>query len=120
MEENKELREHIKSIGEWATQDSNRTAFVVCGELTEGGVKTANAPVGRADRIAGAVFGTAMEDESFKQVVKLATKMMENPLIAALLCREVSKIEASCENKTDFSDALVGLLDAIKDKIKHD
>lgn len=123
MEENKELQEHIKAIGEWATQDSNRTAFVVCGEFVDDGVKTANALFGRNDRIARAVFGTAMKDESFKRVIELAAKVMENPLLATLLAMEASKDEsAESESKSDknVADAFKALLGAIADKIRKD
>lgn len=120
MEENKQLQEHIKAIGEWASEDKKRVAFVVCGEMTDDGVKTANSLVGRTDKIARALFGNAMNNSGFKQVITLAAGMAENPLVAAILCSEASKDEESVESKPDFADALIGLLDALKNKIKND
>lgn len=123
MKENKELNEHIKSIGKWASQDSKRVALVVCGEITEDGVETSNSLVGRSDRIARALFGTAMEDKDFKQVIGLAAKMIENPLLATLLAMKASKDESpENDNKSgkNVADALKDLLGAIADKIRKD
>lgn len=117
MEQNKELNAHVKAIGEWASEDSNRVAFVVCGELTEDGVETSNALVGRSDKIATALFGNAMEDESEKQVLMLAAKMVENPLFATILCMEASKDEQP-ESKSGLADSLKDLFGATADKLR--
>lgn len=95
--------------------------FVVCGEITEDGVETSNALVGRSDRIARALFGNAMKDKDFKQVIRLAAKMIENPLLATLLAMEASKDESpESDSKSDknVADALKDLLGAIADKIR--
>ena len=121
MEDNKELNEHIKPIGEWASKDSKRVAFVVCGEITEDGIETTNSLVGRSDRIARALFGNAMEDENYKQIIRLAAKMIENPLFATLLAMKAPKDEsAESESKSDknVADAFKDLLGAIADKIR--
>lgn len=110
MKENKELNERIYAIGKWAAKNPKRVAFVVCGEITDNGVETSNSLVGRSGRIARALFGNAMEDKSFKTVIELA----------ALLCRETSADDKTGDGKSDFLDELIGLLDAIKDKIKND
>lgn len=119
MEQNKELDAHIKALGKWAAEDSKRVALVVCGEQTENGVKTANSLVGRSDKIAGALFGNAMKDESFKSVVMLAAKMVENPLLATILCMEALKDEQS-ESKSGLTDSLKDFLDALADKLRKD
>lgn len=69
MKENKELNAHVKAIGEWAAESKKRVAFVVCGEITEDGIGTTNALVGRNDRIARALFGNAKENDGFKHVL---------------------------------------------------
>lgn len=123
MEKNKELQEHIKTIGEWASQDGKRVAFVVCGEITEDGVETSNALVGRTDRIASALFGSAMENEAFKLIIGLAAKTIENPLLATLLAMKASKDESpESESRSDkgVADAFKDLLGAIADKIRKD
>lgn len=117
MEQNKELDAHIKAIGEWANENPNRVAFVVCGETNEEGVRTSNGLVGRTDRIARALFGNAMGDKSFKTVIELATKMIENPLFATLLSMEAEK-DKQPENKGGLSDSLKSLLDVIVNKLR--
>lgn len=119
MEQNKELNAHIKAIGEWASKNPKRVAFVVCGEINEEGVRTTNGLIGRSDRIARALFGNAMEDKSFKMVIELAAKMIENPLFAAILSEEESKNESS-DNKSGPTDALKDLLGAIAEKLRKD
>lgn len=119
MKENKEINEHIEAIGKWAAENPKRVAFVVCGEITDDGVETSNSLVGRTDRIARAIFGNAMKEESFKQITILAAKMIENPLFAAILSEEVSKNESS-DNKSGLTDALKDLLGAIAEKLRKD
>ena len=116
MEEKKELSEHIKAIGKWAAENPKRVAFVVCEEITDDGVETFNALVGRTDRIARAIFGSAMKEGSFRQTTMLAAKMIENPLFAAILSEEASKNESS-DNKSGLTDALKDLLGAIAEKL---
>lgn len=117
MKKNKEINEHIEAIGRWAAENPKRVAFVVCGEITDDGVETSNSLVGRSDRIARALFGNAMEDESFKKTTILAAKMIENPLFATLFCMKASEGESS-ENKSDLTDALKDLLGALADKLR--
>lgn len=117
MKENKEINEHIEAIGKWAAENPKRVAFVVCGELTETGVDTANGLVGRTDRIARALFGNAMEDESFKNTTMLAAKMIENPLFATLLCMKASEDE-SPQSKSGLADAFKDLLGMITEKLR--
>lgn len=117
MKEKKELNEHIKAIGEWAAESPKRVAFVVCGEITDNGVETSNSLVGRTDRIAQAIFGNAMNEESFKHTTMLAAKMIENPLFAGLCCMKASE-DKSSESKNDLTDSLKDLLGAIAEKLR--
>lgn len=121
MKENKGLNEYIKSIGEWATQDEKRVAFVVCGKITEDGVETANSFVGRTDRIARALFSTAMEYKENEKIIKLVAKMMENPLLSLLISMKASKDEIPetvSRSDKDIKDVVKDLLGAIEDKIR--
>lgn len=121
INDNKELNEHIKSIGKWAAEDKKRIAFVVCGEMMDDGVKTSNSLVGRSDRIARALFGTAMEDKSFKQTIRLVAEMIESPLLATILSIKATESEKpNDESKGRLADSLKELLDALKEKIKND
>lgn len=117
MEQNKELDAHIKAIGEWAAQNPKRVAFVVCGETNEEGVRTTNGLVGRSDRIARAIFGNAMKDKSFKTVIELAAKMIENPLFATILSMEAEK-DKQPESKDDLADILKDLFGVLADKFR--
>lgn len=117
MEQNKELNAHIKAIGEWANENPKRVAFVVCGEITDDGVETSNSLVGRTDRIARAIFGNAMKNESFKRTTMLAAKMIENPLFATILSMEAEK-DKQPENKDSLADSLKSLLEVIADKLR--
>lgn len=119
MKEKKELNEHVKAIGEWTAENPKRVAFVVCGEITDDGVKTSNSLVGRTDRIARAIFGNAMEDESFKQTAMLAAKMIENPLFAVIVGKEALE-DSPSESKSGLTDALKDLLGAIAEKLRKD
>lgn len=117
MKEKKELSEHIKAIGKWAAENPKRVAFVVCGEITDDGVETFNALVGRTDRIARAIFGSAMKEGSFRQTTMLAAKMIENPLFAAIVGKEVFE-DSPSESKSGLTDALKDLLGTIADKLR--
>lgn len=117
MEQNKELDAHIKAIGEWAAKNPKRVAFVVCGETNEEGIRTTNGLVGRSDRIARALFGNAMEEKSFKTVIELAAKMIENPLYATILSMEAEK-DKQPESKNGLTDSLKSLLDVIANKLR--
>ena len=120
MKENKELDAHVKAIGEWAAESKKRVAFVVCGEITEGGIDTTNALVGRNDRIARALFGNAKENDGFKHVITLASEAIKSPIVGMLLCAEVSKDE-DCDGRKQsdgLADALKNLADILKEKIR--
>lgn len=91
------LEEHFDAIGKWASEDSNRVAFVVCGELNKNSSDTVNALVGRDDKMARVLFGNAMEDE-------ISGKERKDTDADGNLLKKV----------------FMGLLDAIKDRIKHD
>lgn len=121
LHDNKELCEKIESIGRWASEDNKRVAFVVCGEITEDGIKTSNSLVGRTDRIARAMFGNAMEIEDYKKIIMLTSSMLDNPLAAMLLCMEAAKDEKpDKEPKGGLVGSFKELLDALKDKIRND
>lgn len=116
MKENNEINEHIQALGEWASQDKERVAFVVCGEITEDGVKTSNSLVGRTDKIARAIFGNAMESNDYKKIIELTAAMINNPLLAAILSSEPAK-ENSFDKRREVAASLIELLDALKEKI---
>lgn len=85
------------------------------------GVKTTNSFVGRSDRIARALFGNAQENKSFRRVLELAGKMIENPLLAAILTLEASKKDSN--NKADGKDgkdAFAGILEKLAKKLRKD
>lgn len=120
MKENKELNAHVKAIGEWAAESKKRVAFVVCGEITEDGIDTVNAIVGRNDRIARALFGNANENDGFKHVIILASEAIKSPIAGMLLCMEASRDE-DCDgrNQSDsLADALKNLIDALGEEIR--
>lgn len=121
MNENKELSNHVHAIGEWASENKNRVAFVVCGEITDGGIETTNSLVGRNDRIARALFGNAHENESFKSVILLASEAIKNPIAGMLLCVESGK-DGNCEGQKSNSvaSALENLVDVLKEQIRKD
>lgn len=119
MRKFEEVDAHVEAIGKWAAENPKRVAFVVCGEMTGGGVTTVNSLVGRSDRIGRAIYGNAMEDESFKSPTMLAAKMIENPLFATIFCMKASEDEPS-ENKSGFSEVLKDLLGAIAEKLRKD
>lgn len=119
MKENKELNAHVKAIGEWAAESKKRVAFVVCGEITEDGIETTNALVGRNDRIARALFGNAKENDGFKHVIILASEAIKSPIAGMLLFAEASKDE-DCDGRKQsdrLADALKNLIDALGEKI---
>ena len=120
MKESKELDAHVKAIGEWAKESKKRVAFVVCGEITENGINTANALIGRNDRIARALFGNAKENDGFKHVITIASEAIESPIAGMLLCAEASKDE-DCDvrkQSDSLADALKNLVDALGKKIR--
>ena len=120
MKENKELNAHVKAIGEWAAESKKRVAFVVCGEITEDGIDTANAFVGRNDRIACALFGKAKEDDGFKHVITIASEAIKSPIVGMLLFAEASKDE-DCVGRNQsgsLADALKNFVDAPGEKIR--
>ena len=120
MKENKELNAHVKAIGEWAAESKKRVAFVVCGEITEDGIDTANALVGRNDRIARALFGNAKEDDGFKHVITIASEAIKSPIVGMLLFAEASKDE-DCVGRNQsgsLADALKNFVDAPGEKIR--
>lgn len=120
MKENKELNAHVKAIGEWATESKKRVVFVVCGEITEDGIDTTNALVGRNDRIARALFGNAKKNDGFKHVITIASEAIKSPIAGMLLCAEASKDE-DCDGRKQsdsLADALKNLVDDRKDKIR--
>ena len=120
MKENKELDAHVKAIGEWAAESKKRVAFVVCGEITEGGIDTTNALVGRNDRIARALFGNAKENDGFKHVITLASEAIKSPIAGMLLFAEASKDE-DCDGRNQsgsLAGALENLVDILKEKIR--
>lgn len=118
MTTQEELHNHITSIGQWASEDNKRVAFVICGEMTDTGIKTANSLVGRTDRIARAVYGNTQESKDFKQIIDLVSKMLDNPLIAAIISHEASKDETSSKTSGGIADSFIGLLDALTDKLR--
>ncbi len=120
MKENKELDAHVKAIGEWAAESKKRVAFVVCGEITEDGIDTTNALVGRNDRIARALFGNAKENDGFKHVITLAHEAIKSPIAGMLLCAEASK-DKDCDSRKQsdsLADALKKLVDALGEEIR--
>lgn len=120
MKENKELNAHVKAIGEWAAESKKRVVFVVCGEITEDGIDTTNALVGRNDRIARALFGNAKKNDGFKHVITIASEAIKSPITGMLLCAEASKDE-DCDGRKQsdsLADALKNLVDDLKDKIR--
>lgn len=92
MEENKEISEHIKALGEWAAQDtSKRVTFIMCAELTDTGVKTSNSLVGRTDKIALALCEVADDEAGQRQVIELTAEMLRSPILRAIVASEAKK-----------------------------
>lgn len=118
MNEEKEVKEHLHALVEWASKDKKRVAFVICGEITDDGVEAFNALAGRRDRIARTLLATAMEVEIPRQLIMIAAKAIENPLAARILCMRASETEKSFESNRDFYDSLRGLLDTIMVKLR--
>lgn len=119
MKENKELNAHVKAIGEWAAESKKRVAFVVCGEITDNGIGTDNALVGRNDRIARVLFGNAEENDGFKRVITLASEAIKSPIAGIILCAEAREDE-DCDGRkqsNSHTDALKNLIDALGEKI---
>lgn len=94
MEENKELKEHITALGEWASRSKDRVAFVVCGEFDKNNINTHNSLVGTSHKLARALYGNAKEDESFEQTIMLAALMLKNPVVSTL-------VRLQCDNEPE-------------------
>lgn len=121
MEENKEIQKHVKALGEWAKESDRRVAFVTVGELTDDGVKTTNALIGRTDRIARTLYGNARENSEIKQVLDLTAQMVKNPLLAAILIGKAIEEEGSEDKKSESSamkSSLAELLITLAEKLK--
>lgn len=120
MKENKELNAHVKAIGDWAAESKKRVAFVVCGEITEDGIVTTNALVGRNDRIARVLFGNAKENDGFKRMIILASEAIKSPIAGMILCAKAGEDE-DCDGRNQsgsLADALENLVDILKEKIR--
>ncbi len=93
---------------------------MVCGEITEDGIDTVNAILGRNDRIARALFGNAKEDDGFKCLITLASEAIKDPIVGMFLCAEASKDE-DCDGRKQsgsLADALKNLADALGEEIR--
>lgn len=113
----KELVSHIEALGKWAAEDDNRVALVVCGELTDDSVKTHNALVGRTDKIVRALLGNAEEEKSYKTILLLTAKVIDNPFAAIMLTNSVQDKTPDNSNHGGLVDSLKDLLDALKGKL---
>lgn len=117
MKENKELRNRVRALGEWAAQDKNRVTFVVCIEDDGDKVGFHDSVVGHRDKAASALFRCAMEEESVRDVILLAAEMIKHPLVGMMVSIGSSQEGHRPEKeKDDFSEAIDGLFEAIKRK----
>lgn len=117
MKENKELRNRVRALGEWAAQDKNRVTFVVCKEDDGDKVGFHGSVVGHRDKAASALFRCAMEEESVRDVILLAAEMIKHPLVGIMVSIGSSQEGHRSEKEKDgFSEAIEGLFEAIKKK----
>lgn len=122
MEISKEIQNHIKALGEWASQDNRRAVFVCCGEITEDGAKTCNALVGRTDRIARCLYGVSEGNGEIKKALDIANAMSNNPLIAMYVQNMASKDETDAKAEKsepgNLKSKIVEILEGIAGKLK--
>lgn len=117
MKENKELKNHIRALGEWAAQDKNRVTFVMCKEDDGDKEGFYSSMVGRTDKVATTLFRCAMEEEPVRDVILLAAEMIKHPLVGMMVSMKSSQEgHRSEKEKDDFSEAIDGLFETIKKK----
>lgn len=117
MKENKELRNHVRALGEWAAQDKNRVTFVMCKEDDGDKEDFHSSVVGRMDKVATTLFRCAMKEETVRDVILLAAEMIKHPLVGMMVSIGSSQEGHRPEKeKDDFSEAIGGLFEAIKRK----
>lgn len=123
MEISKEIQNHIKALGEWASQDNRRALFVCCGEITEDGAETCNVLVGRTDRISCCLYGTSESNGGIKLALDIANAMKNDPLIAMYVQDMASKDETPAEAKKsepgNLKSKIAEILEELAGKLKE-